>query len=188
MVALLSAAAMAACTSSRTNVRAATPDSSVLAPTTAAVSGTASSSAPPTSAPVVASTTTVTTVPSLADLYRTVESGVLRIQASTCDGSGIGTGFLVASDQLVTAAHVVAGAVSLVVDTGGGDPVPGTVEGSDATLDVALIRLRKPMQGYAFQLSANAPAPGTTVAAIGFPFDQPKTLTRGTVSGVERTV
>ncbi|MCU1346822.1 MAG: peptidase and chymotrypsin/Hap, partial [Acidimicrobiia bacterium] len=42
--------------------------------------------------------------------------------------------------------------------------------------------------GRVFTLSATAPRTGTSVGVIGFPLGQPKTLTTGTVSGVERSV
>jgi hypothetical protein len=113
---------------------------------------------------------------------------VLRVQASTCDGSGIGSGFLIAPDQLVTAAHVVAGTVSLAVDDGGGTAVPGTVEGLDRGLDVALVKLARPVVGHSFALTSTTPPTGATVEAIGFPLNQPKTLTNGTISGVDRTI
>jgi hypothetical protein len=93
----------------------------------------------------------------------------------------------VSDDELATAAHVVAGTVSLAVDDGG-DPVPGTIEGVDAGLDVALVKLAHSVPGHVFSLDTTTPATGASVAAIGFPLNQPKTLTVGTVSGVERTV
>ena len=45
------------------------------------------------------------------------------------------------------------------------------------------------MPGHALQRFAEGnPSPGTTVAAIGFPLDEPKTLTIGVVSGLDRTI
>jgi serine protease Do len=163
---------------------------------TTAVAATAAE--PPTVAPTEASTTTetptttattatTTTVPLLEDLYPQIENGVLRIQATTCDGSGIGTGFLVAPTLLVTAAHVVSGSVSLAVDDVAG-PVSGSILGIDSELDIALVSLSLPSTGHLFNLAADVPSPGATVAAIGFPLGEPRTLTVGAISGVEREI
>src|SRR5258708_108535 len=40
-------------------------------------------------------TTTTTLTPTFADLYQADVSGVVRIDASTCSGSGVGSGFLI---------------------------------------------------------------------------------------------
>jgi serine protease Do len=132
-------------------------------------------------------TTTATPVRSLEALYSDVENGVLRIVATTCDGSGVGTGFLVGPDLIVTAAHVVDGSVGIVVDDAGGS-VTGTIVGLDTELDIALVRIAQPSVGHVFDLASDLPATGATVAAIGFPLDEPRTLTVGTISGSERDI
>jgi serine protease Do len=136
-----------------------------------------------------ATTSTIPPVqpPSLEELYASVESGVLRILASTCDAEGLGSGFLVSPNEVMTAAHVVSGAVSIAVEHGG-QPVSATVLGADESLDVALIRLDRPVDGHIFTLSSELPPPGASVAAIGFPVFGQKSVTAGAVSGVERTV
>ena len=60
--------------------------------------------------------------------------------------------------------------------------------GSDPTRDVALVRSNAPIIGYDFHFSAGPLALGQDVAAIGFPFGLPLTVTRGSVSGLDRTV
>lgn len=146
---------------------------------------TSTTTAPPPTSSEGPTVVTQTTVPSLEVLYDNVESGVFQVFATTCGGSGIGTGFLVAPDKMVTAAHVVAGAVGVAVD-GGDEAIPGVVLAVDPELDVALIDLERPVEGHVFELAAEMPSPGREVAAIGFPLDQRKTLTSGTISGVER--
>ena len=48
---------------------------------------------------------------SFAQLVQTVRSGVIRIEAQNCDGSGdIGTGILLSPRIIATVDHVVAGA------------------------------------------------------------------------------
>ena len=122
-----------------------------------------------------------------ASMYEDVESGVLRILATTCEGDGIGTGFLIGQRTLATAAHVVEGADGLAV-TVGDDSYGAEVIGIDPVTDLALVRLDAPVQGHIFDFASEDPTPGTDVAAIGFPLNEPKTLTVGTVSGLDRTI
>ncbi|MDF2967553.1 MAG: peptidase and chymotrypsin/Hap [Nocardioidaceae bacterium] len=122
-----------------------------------------------------------------ADTYSDVESGVLRILASTCEGDGIGTGFLLGPRTIATAAHVVEGAGAVAVDVPSG-PRPAQVVGIDPVTDLAVLRVDGPIRGHVFSLADADPTPGTTVAAIGFPLDEPKTLTIGVVSGLDRTI
>src|SRR5262249_29615871 len=64
----------------------------------------------------------------------------------------------------------------------------GTVIGLDAARDVALVRSSKPIGGYRFHFAARSPRLGEDVAALGFPVALPLTVTRGSVSGLNRTV
>jgi S1-C subfamily serine protease len=120
-------------------------------------------------------------------LYRQESSGVLKIVASTCGGTGIGTGFLLSSGMIASVAHVVTGAVSVAV-TGNGETSAATVVGYDASQDLTLLRPSKPFAGHAFAWAAQEPAVGDQVAAIGYPLRQPETLTTGTVSGLNRKI
>jgi serine protease Do len=131
---------------------------------------------------------TSTPAPSgFAARYRRESPGVLKIVASTCGGTGIGTGFLLPSGMIATVAHVVTGAVSVAI-TGNGETSAATIVGYDAVQDLALLRPSKPFDGYAFTWAAQEPSVGDQVAAIGYPLDQPETLTTGTVSGLNRKV
>lgn len=122
-----------------------------------------------------------------AGTYEDVESGVLRILATTCEGEGIGTGFLIDRRTLATAAHVVEGAEAVAVDNAG-STYSAQVTGIDPLTDLALLRLDAPASGYVFDFATSNPTPGVDVAAIGFPLNEPKTLTVGTVSGLDRTI
>jgi len=150
------------------------------------VTGTTSSPSPSSIAP-----SATLAVQSFADLYRSVSSGVVRIQATTCDGGGVGTGFLIAPDLVATVAHVVneSAALNMTVGANGaGGTTSGVVVGIDFSADVALVRLDRPMRGFVFTMTALAPSVGQDVAAIGFPVGDPMTFTRGTVSGLDRTI
>jgi S1-C subfamily serine protease len=129
---------------------------------------------------------------SLADVVQRVKSGVMRIEVTVCDGGtvgkGVGTGFLVAPRLVATVQHVIDSAGRIVVKRNGRELATATVIGSDATRDLALLRLAKPIRGYRFTLANTAPQLGVEVAALGFPLGLPLTLTRGTISGLDRTI
>lgn len=128
---------------------------------------------------------------SFTDLYENVQSGVVRISATTCDGGGTGTGFLISPTLVATAAHVVDGAAALALEIGedgNGGSTSGVVIGIDRASDIALIKTRGPLSGHLFTFAKESATVGQEVAAIGFPEGEPMTLTRGTVSGMHRTI
>ena len=161
--------------------------------TTSPASGTA---APVAATKAVRATTSpspspTSTAQSFAHLYRDVSSGVVRIQATTCDGGGVATGFLIAPNLVATVAHVFnqSAALNLTVgENGTGGTTSGVVVGIEPSADVALVRLDRSIQGHVFTLAASAPSVGQEVAAIGFPVGDPMTFTRGTVSGLSGTI
>ncbi len=120
-------------------------------------------------------------------VYADVQSGVGLVLVSTCDGVVSGSGFLVDERTLATAAHVVDDARYISVDLAGVRQ-PAQVIGVDPSIDVALLSLDTPVDGHVFTFAPHDPQPGTHVAAIGFPFDEPKSLTEGTVSGLDRDI
>lgn len=141
---------------------------------------------PTPSASTVPPTNTLT-ASGFAGQYQQESSGVVKIVASTCGGTGIGTGFLLPSGMVATVAHVVTGAVSVAI-TGNGRTSATTLVGYDANQDLALLRPSKPFAGHAFTWSSQEPRVGDQVATIGYPLDQPETLSTGTVSGLNRKV
>src|SRR5579862_2302927 len=126
------------------------------------------------------------TFPTLVSQVRT---GIVRIQATDCRNGDLGTGFLIAPNLVATVDHVVAGAATIELSTGGSrHRVAATVIGADAGQDVALLRTARPIAGHIFTLARRAPRLGEGVAAFGFPFALPLTVTRGSVSGLGRTI
>jgi S1-C subfamily serine protease len=118
-----------------------------------------------------------------------VRSGVVRIETIACHGSAeTGTGILVGPRLVVTVEHVIDSAVSILLKQNGRIVGYGTVVGSDPARDVALVRSDRPISGYRFRFAHRTPALGESVAAIGFPLGLPLTVTRGTVSGNDRTI
>ncbi|MDO9379744.1 MAG: S1C family serine protease [Nocardioidaceae bacterium] len=140
----------------------------------------------------VADPTPVTTGPTgfedFAAVYASVSSGVGQVRVGTCAGGGTGTAFLVEPGLAVTAYHVVDGATSIDLDFDG-TRVGGTVVAAAEADDLALVRLDGSVpDAYVFDVADEVPATGTRIAAIGFPLDSPKTLTEGTVSGLDREI
>jgi S1-C subfamily serine protease len=116
-----------------------------------------------------------------------VQSGVGLVVVDTCSAEFSGTGFLVGPTTLVTAAHVVEGAADVQVsfdDT----PVEAAVTGIDSALDLAVLSVPAQPSRHVFDLADGDPQPGNRVAVIGYPFDEPKSLTEGSISGLGRTI
>jgi serine protease Do len=122
-----------------------------------------------------------------AGTYDQVSSGVALIEVEGCDWQGAGSGFLVDEDKVATAAHVVDQATQISVSMDQAT-VDATVVGVDESADLALLQLSEPVGGHVFEFAQTDPSPGTRIAAVGFPSDQPKTLTEGTVSGLGREI
>ena len=145
----------------------------------------------PTSTPTPSptpTTPTTTGVPSdFSEVYAGVQDGVAVVNVATCRGGGTGTGFLVDESTMVTAAHVVAGATELSIDFDSG-PVAVTVAGIDKSLDLAILRLNAPQADrHQFALGTE-PREGMRVAVIGYPLGEPKGISQGIVSGLDRTI
>ncbi|MHB1787192.1 MAG: S1C family serine protease [Acidimicrobiales bacterium] len=124
---------------------------------------------------------------SFSDLYKADNSGVVRITATSCGQSDIGTGFLVSSTMVATVAHVVGSAVTIGLSTGDTTTL-GHVVGSDSSIDLALIETTAPLAGHIFTLASTEPPVGTTVGVIGFPLGGPMSFSNGTVSGLNRSI
>lgn len=148
-------------------------------------------SSPISTPPATSTGPTITPSPvapkSWPEVVSDVQSGVGQFSVTQCDGSSTGTGFLVAPDLVVTAAHVVdqASAIRVSFD---GTPVRGVVLGFNELADLALVRIDTPVSGHQFTLQGKEPTLGTDVAALGYPDGKTLTLTRGVVSGLDRDV
>ena len=116
-----------------------------------------------------------------------VQSGVGQLSVTGCAVNSTGTGFLVAPDLVVTAAHVVDDAAAISIDFGG-TSVGGEILGFNELADLALVRLESKAAGHQFQFQSSEPPIGTEVAALGFPQRESLTLTRGVVSGLNRDI
>lgn len=84
---------------------------------------------------------------------------------------------------MVTAAHVVEGAVQ--VD---GRPYTGSVVGYDPAVDLAVLHINQKAFGASLRFADLDPAPGTKVAALGYPNGAALRMTEGTVVAVGGSV
>jgi S1-C subfamily serine protease len=110
------------------------------------------------------------------------------VSVATCDAAYTGTGFLVTPTTLVTAAHVVAGATGVQVAFDN-TQVAASVVGVDPSLDLAVLSIPPTSDTrHVFDLAASDPDTGTQIAVVGYPLDEPKSLTEGTISGTGRTI
>lgn len=122
------------------------------------------------------------------DTYNEVASGVLKVHATTCEGTGTGSAFVVDGGSgrrlAATAAHVVSEAASVAV-TRDDATYQATVTGVDEFNDLALLEITGMSEGHVFELADSAAAAGDPLAVVGHPLGDPLTLTRGTVSRVD---
>ncbi|MBF6557516.1 MAG: trypsin-like peptidase domain-containing protein [Acidimicrobiales bacterium] len=122
---------------------------------------------------------------------------MVRVQALIHQGPltemSSGTGLIVSADgQVLTNAHVVAGASSITVTLpGASTPTPGQLLGTDAGTDIALVRIPgvAGLPTAALGTSASVQV-GDGVVAIGYALDLggAPSVTTGIVSGLGRTV
>ena len=125
-----------------------------------------------------------------SDVYQDAVSGIVLIQT----GGGLGSGFVWetfenGTSYVVTNEHVVGNNATVAVQFSQGETVRGTVVGTDAQVDLAVVRVNE-TPNYAVSLPvAEQPAqPGEAVAALGSPYGLERTITQGIVSGVNRTM
>ncbi len=156
-------------------------------PTTTAVTASTKSSPPAvTSSTTTTEPTTTTTPPNFADAFETVSDGVLRIEATFCDGGGsTGTGFLISETEVLTAAHVIGDASSVDLSRADGTEVSARVVGTDEIRDLALLELEEPIAGHIFSIDDSGVRVGDEVAALGHPRGLNLSLARGVISSLD---
>jgi S1-C subfamily serine protease len=112
------------------------------------------------------------------------EPSVLKVSAATCGLSSVGTGFAIRNDEVLTNAHVVAGAdghgIRVTVRDGRlFDAVPILF---DPKLDVALLYVPG-LAIHPLQFAATDPTRGAVGATLGFPNGGPLTILAAAVAG-----
>lgn len=101
-----------------------------------------------------------------------------------------GSGVVISKDgYIITNNHVVEGQQSLAVTFADGTRHDATLVGTDPLSDLAVIKIKDPVLGFAPLGDSNALQPGETVIAIGSPLgDFKNTVTVGVISALNRTV
>ncbi len=160
--------AMTACTSNTT--------STTTASTTTSISSTQNSSS---------------TLPSFANLLSSIETCVVQVNITataqvgrrTVQEQGAGSGWVMdANGTIVTNNHVVEGATSISVVTSDGKSYPAQVINTDATNDLALIKINGAQLKSMKIGDASKSRRGDWVLAIGNPLGEGITATEGIIS------
>jgi S1-C subfamily serine protease len=140
--------------------------------------------------------------PTIGELYRQARRAVFVVEGRQPgvewpdgppredDGVATGTGFAVAGGRIVTNHHVVADA-ELVAVRIAGRRVRARIVGSDASTDLAILRLppRRARELATLPLGSSAGVrPGDTAVALGNPFGLARSVTAGVVSAVRRRI
>ncbi|HEY0345151.1 MAG TPA: trypsin-like peptidase domain-containing protein [Solirubrobacteraceae bacterium] len=157
----------------------------------------------PPSLPTGASSGSSTSLDSHA-VYASASAGVVQITATgagsspagpfgggSAQSTATGSGFVVdGKGQIVTAAHVVAGANSIKVTFSDGTTRTATLAGRDDATDVAVLKVDPSgLTLHPLTLASSAALHvGDAVAAIGSPFGYAESLSTGVVSGLDRTI
>ena len=133
---------------------------------------------------VAASRPLPVTLRSFEDVMAASLSAVALVESP----AGNGTGFFVASDTLVTNAHVVEGHAYVKVRTAAGENLTARVVQRHDDSDLALLRTADPRPGQSvLALASSRDARiGQEVYAIGSPMGLQNTVTRGIVSALRQ--
>ena len=101
---------------------------------------------------------------------------------------GTGSGFIINNNgQIITNAHVVAGATKVTVTLKDGRTIPGKVKGIDRVTDVAVIEINQKNLPSIQIGNSDRIKPGEWAIAIGNPLGLDNTVTAGIVSATGRT-
>jgi len=114
-----------------------------------------------------------------------LSESVVEVHSETSYGSG----FSYKDKYIVTNRHVVGDTENVQVHYYQDEWSKGTVIGSDKDTDIAVIRVKnKPDYVSSVQLADNLPPIGAEVYAVGSPRGYSWTVTKGTVTGLERSM
>lgn len=126
--------------------------------------------------------------PDFASVYTRWRGSIADFRVRDCRSGEptSGSGFLVAPDYVVTAAHVVEDGAIRRLSVGGQD-VSGRTVGIDSRQDVALVKLTKPVAASPIPLATGWPAVGSPLAVMGHAQGGPVSMQQGNVSAVDVT-
>lgn len=121
----------------------------------------------------------------IADAAAKLSPAVVQIETT----SGLGAGFVADGEgYILTASHVVGAESTVTVRLKDGTTMKGDVVATDRTIDTAVVRVAQSGLPVATLGSSADVRVGQTAIAIGSPFGFDQTVTRGIVSGLDRTL
>jgi putative serine protease PepD len=132
---------------------------------------------------------------SIAGLAKTVLPTVVSIEVKSATASGTGSGFVIKSDStssfILTNNHVASGAgegAEITVNLSDQSTVSATVVGTDASYDLAVLKVEQGNLPVAALGNSDDVVVGDAVIAIGSPLGLTGTVTSGIVSALNRPV
>jgi len=138
--------------------------------------------------PIIAGPTAGVAAPSREILAATgvqrADHSVVRVLGTACGLEIEGSGWVVAPDEVLTNAHVVAGESDPTVEIGG--RLPALLASPvlfDPRNDIAILRVRG--LGLPALELANTPPPGAAVAILGYPLDGPFAVEPGRIGATQ---
>ena len=120
-----------------------------------------------------------------------VSGSVVSIQTALSNGTAKGSGAIIDTEgHIITNNHVISGAQQIQVTLANGNMYSATLVGTDATTDLAVIKLDNPPSDLKAVKFADSDklAVGENVMAIGNPLGYDDTATVGIVSALNRPV
>jgi len=136
---------------------------------------------------------------SVPEIFKKVSPSVVFISAISFDpfktkdrvSTSVGSGFIISKEGLIlTNSHLVFGHQTIDVILDNGFTTRAELVGVDPFLDLAALRISVPMKNLPVAIlgDSNKIQTGEDVLAIGNPFGLEQTLTKGIISGVNRTL
>jgi S1-C subfamily serine protease len=122
------------------------------------------------------------TDPAAAAIAEAAVQSTVRVSAATCQFQSSGTGFTIAHGYVVTNAHVVAGASTVVIQGVNGGRLTAVPVLDDPALDVALLWVAD-LDAPALRFAGTDPGRGAVGATIGFPHGGGLEIEPAAVSG-----
>jgi S1-C subfamily serine protease len=137
----------------------------------------------------------------ISDIYEGAKHGVVQVTSTSVVSSSFfgaqeqqaqGSGFVIDKDgHVVTNYHVVEGAKKVQVSFSDEEQMDATVVGSDASTDIAVLKIQGAMSRSLTPLAlgdSSVVKVGDAVVAIGNPFGLERTVTAGIVSALQRRI
>ena len=136
---------------------------------------------------------------SVPEIFKKVSTSVVFISAISFDpfktkdrvSTSVGSGFIISKEGVIlTNSHLVFGHQTIDVILDNGFTTRAELVGVDPFLDLAVLRISVPMKNLPVAIlgDSNKVQTGEDVLAIGNPFGLEQTLTKGIISGVNRTL